>query len=253
VIPSILARAVLGGLEAGRLREELETWIEIFYREYYASRELYFSRGEAILDYFENEGWAACEGGCWVATAQGESPLRILSEQTRGVVECYDTLARVLLPWMESAQDGLLRSGLLKEAHLAFESAQILGEARRSEAISDTSFDNALAWLVARQVLESEVVKTGKRKTRDTRFARGEKWTELASGSSGGRTRGPVASAPRMAWWIRPMAGQHPQEPSRWWLRLPRRHRSGTAVSSPMNALPDDRTNRPDEQSNEPC
>ena len=181
VIPSILARAVLGGLEAGRLREELETWIEIFYREYYASRELYFSRGEAILDYFENEGWAACEGGCWVATAQGESPLRILSEQTRGVVECYDTLARVLLPWMESAQDGLLRSGLLKEAHLAFESAQILGEARRSEAISDTSFDNALAWLVARQVLESEVVKTGKRKTRDTRFARGEKWTELAS------------------------------------------------------------------------
>ena len=103
----------------------------------------------------------------------------MLAEQTRGVVECYDTLIRVLLPWMESTTDGLLRSGVIKEAQLAFESATILGEARRGEALADSSFDNALAWLVSRQILRSEVVQTGKRNARDTRYARGEKWAEL--------------------------------------------------------------------------
>ena len=80
---------------------------------------------------------------------------------------------------MDSAGDGLLRSGVLKEAQLAFEGATILGEVRRVEALADSSFDNALAWLVSRQVLKSEVVQTGKRNARDTRYARGEKWAEL--------------------------------------------------------------------------
>jgi hypothetical protein len=103
----------------------------------------------------------------------------MLAEQTRGVIECYDTIVHVLLPWMESAGDGLLRSGVIKEAQLAFESATILGTARRAEALADSTFDNALSWLVSRQILKSEVVQTGKRNVRDTRYARGEKWAEL--------------------------------------------------------------------------
>jgi len=184
VIPSILARSVLAGLEGARLQQELDTWIDVFYREYYASRELSLSRGEALLEHFESEGWVECGDATgqdlWIATEAGEAPLRILSEQTRGVVECYDTLVRVLLPWMSSVQ-GVLRSGVLKEVHLAYESARILGEVRRSEAVADASFDNALAWLVACGVLSAEVVRTGKRNARDTRYARGEKWGELAT------------------------------------------------------------------------
>jgi len=181
VIPSILARAVLRGLDKRQFHEELRSWVDVFYLEYYVSRELYFSRGEALLEHFEREGWIRDDGERWITTEEGAEPLAMLAEQTRGVVECYETIVRVLLPWMDSAEDGLLRSGVIKEANLAFESAGLLGEVRRVEAMSDSTFDNALAWLVSRQILKSEVIRTGKRSTRDTRYARGEKWAELES------------------------------------------------------------------------
>lgn len=181
VIPSILARSTLVGLDQSQVRSELEVWIDVFYREFYASRELYFSRGEALLEHYESEGWIESIDNHWVVTEAGQRPLSMLAEQTRGVVECYDTVVRVLMPWMDSAGDGLLRSGVIKEAQIAFENATILGTVRRKEALVDATFDNALAWLVSRQVLESEVIHTGKRNTRDTRYARGEKWTELDS------------------------------------------------------------------------
>ncbi|MEM9176476.1 MAG: 1-acyl-sn-glycerol-3-phosphate acyltransferase [Myxococcota bacterium] len=180
VIPSVLARASLHGLERDRVHQELETWVEIFYREYYASRELYLTRGEAVLEHFESEGWIALDGeGVWRTTRGGRRPLQVLAEQTRGVVECYDSIVRVLGAWMDSAEDGVLRSGLIKEAQLDFEGAQLLGDARRIEALSATTFDNALAWLASRDILERESITTGKRGVRDTRYARGEKWSEL--------------------------------------------------------------------------
>jgi glycerol-3-phosphate O-acyltransferase len=181
VIPSILARATLRGLEKIQVHDELKTWVDAFYLEYYVSRELYYARGEALLDHFESEGWITDDGDRWVATEAGQEPLSMLAEQTRGVVECYETIVRVLRPWMDSADDGLLRSGVIREANLAFESASLLGEVRRSEALADSTFDSALAWLVSRQILKSEVVATGKRNARDTRYARGEKWAELES------------------------------------------------------------------------
>jgi len=134
-----------------------------------------------LLDHFESEGWITIENDCWIATEAGIEPLSMFAEQTRGVVECYETIVQVLHPWMDSAEDGLLRSGVIKEAHLAFESAQLLGEVRRAEALADSTFDNALAWLVSRQILKSEAFATGKRSARDTRYARGEKWAELES------------------------------------------------------------------------
>jgi hypothetical protein len=68
---------------------------------------------------------------------------------------------------------------LVKEAQAAFESGQLLGHARRAEALSDTTLDNALSWLVARSILDREVIHTGKRNARDTRYARGEKWADM--------------------------------------------------------------------------
>ncbi len=181
VLPSILSRATLVGLPVEAVHQELETWVELFYREYYASRELYLTRGEAVLDHFETRGWVRRDGGRWSATPAGRPSLARLSEQTRGVVECYETIVRVLLAWMETAEDGVLRSGLIKEAQLAFESAQLLGHARRSEALSETTLDNALAWLSSREILASESIRTGKRNARDTRYGRGEKWGELGA------------------------------------------------------------------------
>jgi hypothetical protein len=88
---------------------------------------------------------------------------------------------RVLLAWMASAPQGVLRSGLLRESQLAFENARLLGRVRRLEVQSDSTFDNALVWLVGRGVLTAETVKTGRRGATDTRYARGEKWHELES------------------------------------------------------------------------
>ena len=181
VIPSVLARAALAGLESARVHEELETWVEIFYREYYASRELFLTRGEAVLEHFESEGWVEQdELGVWRATVSGRRPLTVFAEQTRGVVECYEAIVRVLVSWMESSQDGVLRSGLIKEAELGFEGAQLLGLGRRAEGLSPTSLNNALSWLVATGILIGETIHTGKRNTRDTRYARGENWSKLA-------------------------------------------------------------------------
>ena len=180
VLPSLLARAVLGGLDRNKVHQELETWVDLFYREYYASRELYLTRGEAILEHFESEGWVERNDLTWTATASGIRPLITLAEQTRGVVECYDTIVRVLLGWMESSPSGVLRGGLIRESQEAFEGAQLLGQSRRSEGLSQTSLENALGWLVDRGILESESIQTGKRNARDTRYARGENWEELA-------------------------------------------------------------------------
>ena len=73
-----------------------------------------------------------------------------------------------------------MRSGLIKEAELGFEGAQLLGLGRRAEGLSPTSLNNALSWLVATGILTGETIHTGKRNTRDTRYARGENWSKLA-------------------------------------------------------------------------
>jgi glycerol-3-phosphate O-acyltransferase len=184
VIPSILARAVLQGLDGSRVGETLEVWTDLFYREYFGSREIILSRGEAVLEHFESRGLAEQRDGVWRATRAGVRPLSTWAEQTRGVVEAYETVVRVLLAWMESAPSGVLRSGLLREARLAYENARLLGRVRRLEVQSDVTFDNALAWLVGRGVLTAESFKTGRRGGQDTRYARGEKWHELEASAA---------------------------------------------------------------------
>lgn len=181
VIPSILSRAALQGIDASRIPETLELWVDLLYREFFPSRELLLSRGEAVLEHFESEGMVERRDGVVRATARGRRPLSTFAEQTRGVVEAYETVVRVLLAWMESAPQGVLRSGLLRESRLAWENARLLGRVRRLEIQSDVTFDNALVWLVGRRVLAAESFPTGRRGGSETRYARGEKWHELGS------------------------------------------------------------------------
>ena len=175
VLPSIVARSILGRQPSEDLPSLLETWIEVFYREFYVSRDLYLARGEAVADFFAEQGWVGISNGRWEPTPGGIDLLTVLAEQTRGVIEYYDTVARVLL---RNEGEGL-RSEWLKEAQTASENARLLGRARRPEAVSDSSFDNALSWLVGKGIVTSERVTTGKRGARDTRYARGEAWSEI--------------------------------------------------------------------------
>ena len=177
VLPSILARAALAGCEEDEVHWQLETWMDVFYREYYASNDLYLSRGEALLDHMQREGWIERDGSRWVARASERGILEVLAEQTRGVIEGYDVVV------------GLMRDGggvgkhaeILIEAHEAFENACLLGRARRPEAATDSTFENALAWLTARDILAAERIPAAKRGGREIRYARGEKFDELAS------------------------------------------------------------------------
>jgi len=177
VIPSIVARCALAGRPRVELEPQLRFWIDAFYREYYVSREMDFSRAEALLDHLEDEGKVEVVDGRLAPTRSGRALLRILAEQTRGVIESYDTLARVLL----RSEDPWLRSELLKSFRLAFESARLLGSARRTEAPTDATFDSACAWLCAMGVLSSETVATGRRGGRDKRYTPGDHFSELAA------------------------------------------------------------------------
>jgi hypothetical protein len=122
-------------------------------------------------------GWAHSGGERWDPTPAGVEVLTVLAEQTRGVIEFYDTATRVLL----RAEGEGIRGPLLDETLEAFENARILGTARRAEAATDSSFDNAMAWLESREILKSRRVATGKRGVRETHYARGERWSEFES------------------------------------------------------------------------
>jgi len=177
VLPSILARAALAGCEVAAIHSLLEIWMDVFYREYYASRDLYLSRGEALLEYMQREGWIEREGSRWVACASGVEILGILAEQTRGVVEGYDVVVGVM-----RAREGVgVRTEILAEAHDVFESACLLGRARRPEASTDATFENALAWLTVRGILRAERTPAGKRGGREIRYSRGERFDDLES------------------------------------------------------------------------
>jgi glycerol-3-phosphate O-acyltransferase len=177
VIPSIVARSVLARKPKSGIQHELRDWFDVFYREYYVSQDFYLTRGEAVAEHFEAQRWAEPGGDRWVPTPVGLEVLTVLAEQTRGVIEFYDTATRVLL----QADGEGLQSQLLKETLAAFENARILGTARRAEAATDSSFNNAMAWLESRQIVTSERVPTGKRGVRDTRYARGDRWSEFDS------------------------------------------------------------------------
>ena len=175
VIPSIVARGILSRRAPRDIQEDLEAWLEVFYHEYYVARDLFHSRGEAVADYFEEIGWAIRAEERWEPTQEGISVLAALAEQTRGVIEFYDTVVRIL---KRDGGEGL-RTQLLADAHTAFENAKILGTARRKEAATDTSFDDAMTWLASRKIIEIEHIRVGKRKQRETRYAPGEAWEEI--------------------------------------------------------------------------
>ena len=45
MIPSIVARAVLGRRPKNEVQGEVRDWFDVFYREYYVSQEFYLTRG----------------------------------------------------------------------------------------------------------------------------------------------------------------------------------------------------------------
>jgi glycerol-3-phosphate O-acyltransferase len=179
--PACLARSILAGSSEKELREDLATWHELLYREYFIpSDELLATRSSRLLRRFEDAGWAVLEDGSWRASEEGEPLLRTLAEQARGVIEAYMACCAALSVLESDAEETVEidKKGLRKQAEHFFRNAELLGEAVRPEAANDTTFSNVLDLLVERRILVEN--RTAGRRASEARYARGEEWAALA-------------------------------------------------------------------------
>ncbi len=181
---SCLARSILAGSSDKELRDDLATWHELLYREFFIpSDEALTSRCDRLLRHFEEAGWARCQGEAWAATEAGEPLLRCLAEQIRGVIEAYAACCSALTV-LEPVAGGdaetveIDKKGIRKQAQQYFRSAELLGEAARPEAANDTTFSNVLDLLVERGILVEK--RAAGRRSSESLYARGEEWAALA-------------------------------------------------------------------------
>jgi len=177
--PSCLARTLLRGASEKELREDLEAWHELLYREFFVpGGEPLRESFERCLAHFAESGYARQDGEEWVATPAGLPLLRCLAEQTRSVIEAYQACCSVLASLADDDAEPLDKKELRKRASQYFEHSALLGEAARPEAANDTTFSNVLDLLVSRGILVEE--RAVAKRTVVVRYARGENWMALA-------------------------------------------------------------------------
>ncbi|MEE9607746.1 MAG: 1-acyl-sn-glycerol-3-phosphate acyltransferase [Myxococcota bacterium] len=149
--PSFLAWRLLAGPASEGLRQELASWLDLFYYEFFVPRgEVLAAHFDGFVDHFERFGWVERSDGQLRATEKGLPRFRFLAEQTRGVVEVYyATFCAVL-----AAEGSLTLKDLRKAASEQFERAELLGEVDRREAANPVTFANGVDLLVRRGVLQ---------------------------------------------------------------------------------------------------
>jgi glycerol-3-phosphate O-acyltransferase len=153
--PSFLARGLMMGASLKELREELTSWQDILYQEYFVPRaDVLASDAEGFIEYFEARGWVDRSDDMLLATAEGEPILRCLVAQSQGVIECYEVACRVFL----HAEDEISKKDFLARCVAGFERSEVLGLASCEEAANDTTFNNALDLLVRRQIVQTRRV-----------------------------------------------------------------------------------------------
>ena len=172
-IPSILARSVRGGASPKQLSEDVQFWRELLYREFFTPEaQAATDSTDAMLDHFETSGWIGRERDAVSVTEAGEGILSCLDYQTRGVVECYEAVCRVVFDsGGEIGQEALLERGLelLTNAHR-------LGLSRHPEAANEATLANALDLLVGREILVSVGASASGSKAE---YAPGDAWESL--------------------------------------------------------------------------
>jgi glycerol-3-phosphate O-acyltransferase len=177
VAPSFLARRLLTGPTLAELRQELVSWLDLFYCEFFTPRgEVLAAHFDAFLDHFERFGWIERGDDRLLATEKGIPTFRFLAEQTRGVVEVYYATFAAALGCAEGA---ISARRLEKEAADQFERSFLLGEVERREAANPVAFGSAVELLVRLRVLERAPVEPGGERPRDTTYERGPAWGEL--------------------------------------------------------------------------
>jgi glycerol-3-phosphate O-acyltransferase len=176
--PSFLARTLLEGPGIDDLRRELASWLDLFYREFFAPRgEVMAAHFDAFVDHFERFGWVERSGGRLRPTEKGLGSFRFLAEQTRGVLEAYYA---VVVAVLGARPELVTEKELRKAVEAQFERSRLLGEVARPEAANPVTFGNAIDLLVRRGVLAPAPPPPGGER-RDEAFVRGERFEELAA------------------------------------------------------------------------
>jgi len=148
--PSFLARRILAGADGEDLRRDLGRWQALFYQEFYSPKsEVSAAHCEELLRHFGEQGWMTSKQGNWVPTETGRPVFENLAEQTRGVVDVY----RLACVVADGVEDTITRKEFVARMSTAYESASMLGEARRAEAANETTFSNATDLIVSRGIL----------------------------------------------------------------------------------------------------
>jgi len=178
VVPSFLARRLLGGASRTELRAELDRWLSLFYGEYFVPKaEALAAHMDGFLDHFQGTGWLEDRGDRFEPTEAGRDALRFLAEQTRGMLEAY--LVAFAAAGTLDAEASVGRKALTQAAESQFERGQLLGEVSRREASNPITFDNAFRLLVERGILERREPE-GRERRREPLYARGPRFEELA-------------------------------------------------------------------------
>lgn len=173
--PSFLARRLLAGATLPELRQDLASWLDLFYAEYFVPRgEVMAAHLEAFLDHFERSGRLVRDGDRYRPGEKGRDYFEFLAEQTRGMLEAYSAAFSAV----QTIDGSIGRKALLKRAEEHFERGQLLGELARREASNPVTFGNAFTLLLEREILTTPPLEARERR-REPFYARGERFEEL--------------------------------------------------------------------------
>jgi glycerol-3-phosphate O-acyltransferase len=151
--PGLLALPLL---ERGKVQStdglvrEAARWLELLRIEFFPpSVEEQTRTFLSVLDHFCARGWVAQGPGGAAATEPGFAWMTFFADQVRPVLENYQALFTAV----QAQSAPLARSELMRTARAGLEERLVLGEARHSEALCDTTFGNAFQLLLDEQVV----------------------------------------------------------------------------------------------------
>jgi glycerol-3-phosphate O-acyltransferase len=177
--PSCLARTLLRGASEKELRDDVQAWHELLYREFFVPGGVRLEESfQRCLAHFAEQGYVQLEGSTWLATREGEPVLHCLAEQTVSVIEAYQACCAALVGLSDVEGELMGKKELRRRAAQYFEHSELLGEAARPESANDATFSNVLDLLVERGILVEH--RTTNKRSIEISYARGENWAALA-------------------------------------------------------------------------
>ena len=159
---------------ADELAREACSWLQLLRGEFFPPRfEEQVRTFQRVLEHFAARGWVIAGPGGVAATEPGHAWMAFFADQIRPMLENYQALFTAT----EAQRAPAPRSELMRASRAVLEERLVLGEARHSEALCETTFGNAFQLL-----LDEEVVAVDGNPRRDqTLVSPGRRRAELAA------------------------------------------------------------------------